>query len=132
MDLYEAMKNGATADSLKADFDKQLAAALIKLQEEEDKRIAEEKKAAAMQRAAEIAEARDYLIEGLIEYGNVIFEDEDMTEEEEEKLYSFLEKYLISFEEKVAETKKILRIFDLYKLQLNNVKLLGQMNESGL
>lgn len=108
MDLYEAMKNGATADSLKADFNKQLAAALVKLQEEEDKRVAEEK-AAAMARAEEIAEVREYLIANLIDYGNVVFEDEDMTEEEEDKLYSFLEKYLISFEEKVAETKKILK-----------------------
>ena len=82
MDLYEALKDGTSADELVATFTKELEAAKAKLKEETE--------------AEQVAQYRSYLADAIYDYVSALtgFETPTLTVEEIEKELKGIEKEL--------------------------------------
>lgn len=101
MDLYEALKSGASSEDLIAAFYKDLDAA--------NERVAAEKAATEREAAAYLNECRDYLADAICEYAYALFGDEvedDLTFNDIVKLLKTFEKDITSLAEISKSLKK--------------------------
>lgn len=109
MDLYEALKAGTSPEDLLKKFHEELDAANARLVEE----AAASKE--AERKATELIDARTYLADAIIEYGEALFGDKPLTLTEVENI-------LKDFEKEVKDEFSILRKWENLFTKENKTK----------